>query len=180
MPQLHTQILSASQINSELNAQIETLDTLAFESVIQNQPPEFAEIQWAEHQWIVLGFVDHQLAAQISLVKRSIQVGNHSIQVVGVGGVATHPDWQKHGFASQLLRATTLLIRNEIQVPFGLLICDDLLESFYSNNGWQKAAQSLYFWQDGKRRSLKACTMILQLTAEEWPEGEIDLCGSPW
>ena len=71
-------------------------------------------------------------------------------------------------------------MRDTIQVPFGLLICAEETRPFYPRSRWQAAADALYFTQEQTRRMLKTCVMIVPLTDQLWPAGEIDLCGLPW
>jgi GNAT superfamily N-acetyltransferase len=97
-----------------------------------------------------------------------------------VGGVATHPDWQHRGLASQVLRAAEVLMRDELKVPFGLLICEEKTQPVYRHCGWQAVALSLLFFQDGQRRTLETSVMVLPLSERPWPPGEIDLLGLPW
>jgi GNAT superfamily N-acetyltransferase len=94
--------------------------------------------------------------------------------------MATHPKFQHRGLGSALLAATESFMRDTIQVPFGLLICANELRPFYELSHWQFAADSLYFRQDGKRRIVNPCVMVLQLMDRPWPAGEIDVCGLLW
>jgi hypothetical protein len=79
-----------------------------------------------------------------------------------------------------LLGATESFMRNEIRVPFGLLICGDGLRRFYERAGWRVAAGVLHFTQGFRRRALHTNVMILLLADQPWRAGEIDLCGLPW
>ena len=183
MTDLHISFLSSIEITPELGEQIDNLDRLAFSD--EDHTDEFDSIAWATNEWMALGCLDdgttpNVLATQLCLLKREILVGGEPVRVAGVGGVATRPEWQRHGLASQLLRAAETFMREEILAPFGLLICADERQHFYANCGWQSVAQTLNFSQDGRQRALKTCVMVLPLADQLWPTGEIDLRGLPW
>ena len=176
---LWIEIIPVDQISTDLNKQIDALDHLAF-SGEQHSDPELNSIKWSSHDWMALGYLDTELVTQLCLLKREVIVGQERVWVTGIGGVATHPDWQGRGLASQLLRASQTFIDTEICTPFGLLICADKTQSVYARCGWQMVAKSLMFVQDGRRRTLDTCVMILPLTDQPWSAGEIDLDGLPW
>lgn len=100
--------------------------------------------------------------------------------MVGIGGVATHPNYQKRGFASMLLQVVDKIMREKMNSSFALLICADERRPFYARNGWKHIADELFFTQEGQHRLLKTCVMILSLIEQNWLAGEIDLCGLPW
>jgi predicted acetyltransferase len=181
MPQenstLTIKYLRRDQISDELDQQIDALDHLAF---CGPEDPEVASIEWASSDWMALGFMEDILVTQLCMLKREILVGGEPVWVGGVGGVATHPGWQRRGMASQLLHASETFMCDQLQVPFGLLVCDQTVESVYARCGWQTVAQSLYFVQDGKTRLLKTLVMVLPLAEQAWRTGEINLCGAPW
>ena len=176
---LQIEILHSDKISAGLDGQIDQLDHLAF-SGESHDDPEFNSIAWADHDWMALGFVDETLVSQFCLLKREILVGGAPLLVAGIGGVATHPDWQRRGLASRLLRASEAFMRDELRVPFGLLICADQTQPLYARCGWQTVAHSLNFTQNERQRQLDTCVMILPLANQPWPTGLIDLCGLPW
>jgi aminoglycoside 2'-N-acetyltransferase I len=170
--------LSEEEISEEVTKKINELDHLAF-SEDQNDPI-LGNIEWSDHEWMALGFLGEELVTQLCILKREIKVKEQPLLVTGVGGVATKPQWKKHGFATQLLRASETFMRDSIQVPFGLLICAEETQPVYKHCGWQTVAQSLFYVQNDKKCSLDTCVMILPLSTQTWPMGEIDLCGHPW
>jgi GNAT superfamily N-acetyltransferase len=172
--------INYSELTSDQQKESDALDKLAFAGESEADHPELSGITWASHDWMALGFLGEELVTQLSLPIREISVGAEKIWVAGVGGVATHPKFQHKGYASALLGAIQVFIRDKIRVTFGLLICADQLRRFYERAGWQFAADNLYFSQDNQRRALHTCVMVLPLANHSWPKGEIDLCGSPW
>jgi predicted acetyltransferase len=179
MPQLQIEFLHITQISPELDREIDALDHLAF-SADENDDPEFNAIEWSAQEWMALGRLDGQLVSQLCLLKREILVGGEKVTVAGIGGVATHPQWQRQGLASQIMRATETFLRDEICVPFGLLVCAEQTQPVYARCGWQTVANALFFVQNDQRLPLYTCVMVLPLSGQPWPSGEIDLCGLPW
>jgi len=180
MDHLQIEIVSTDNLATEVGEQIDLIDQLAIAEV-QNDDPEFNSIDWSSPlDCMALGYRGGELVTLLGLLRREILVGGEPIGVVGVGGVATHPHWQKRGFASALLQAARKYMREKMNASFGLLVCADERRPFYERLGWQRVAPELFFTQNAQRRSLKACVMILPLTEQRWRAGEIDLCGLPW
>lgn len=177
---LKIEIILDSLIPPEIQKVITELDRLAFAHDDIDNDPEFSSIRWASPDWMALGFLHGELVTQLCVPKREIMVGSEKVWVAGVGGMATHPNHHHKGYGSALLKATETFMRDEIQVPFGLLICADETRPFYELAHWQYAADLLYYQQDNQKRTLRTSVMILQLENHAWPASEIDLCGSPW
>ncbi len=180
MADLEIQFIPHADLTPELQREFDALDRLAFGEIAVEDDPDFPPIRWATPDWMVLGFLKGQLVTQLCIPKHEIRVGTEKIWVAGLGGMATHPEYQHRGLGSTLLAATESFMRDTIQVPFGLLICADETARFYQLSRWQEAAHYLYFTQDTQRRIMHPCVMILPLTNRPWPVGDIDLCGLPW
>jgi nodulation protein A len=178
MVQLKIEFLPESLVKPELNQRIDTLDHLAFANL--DGDAQLSGIEWSSHDWMELGWLEHELVSQLCLLKREISVGAERVGVAGIGGVATHPRWQRQGLASQLMGAAEKYMQDEIRVPFGLLVCADETRPFYKKNGWKFVANELVFIQNNEPRMLKTCVMILPLSDQPWPSGKINLCGLPW
>ena len=191
MTDLQIRFVPRSDISLELDQKIDEIDRLAFhsDSNEDNNDPSDAgdyeirwqDIRWGPLEWMVLGYVDEELVTTLGLVHREILVGGKPLWVVGVGGVATLPVWQKCGFSTRLLQAAETFMRENLPADFGLLICGEERIAFYGRVGWQHVADDLFFIQDGKRYPIVHIpVMILPLSKTDWTSGEIDLCGSPW
>ena len=144
MTNLQVRFVPHKELTPELRNEIEGLDRLAFTEDDIDDDPEFSSIRWATPDWMVLGFLDGALVTQLSLPKREIIVGSEKVWVAGIGGMATHPNHQHKGYGSALLEATEPFMRDEIRVPFGLLICADETQRFYELARWQRVANVLY------------------------------------
>lgn len=180
MTTLQIHFFTHAELTPGLHNEINALDRIAFAGESHDDDPELSGINWATPDWMGLGFLDGELITQLCLPKREIRVGAEMISVAGIGGMATHPKYQHKGYGSALLAATEAFMRDEIQVPFGLLICANGTRGFYKRAGWYFAAEVLFFSQDNQRRALHTSVMILPLANQRWSTGEIDLCGLPW
>jgi GNAT superfamily N-acetyltransferase len=180
MTDLNFRFIPHAELTPELRDGIDALDHIAFAGDGVDDDPELSSIQWTTPNWMALGFLNEELVTQLCLPKREIKVGAEMVWAAGVGGMATHPKYQHKRYGSALLAATESFVRDQLRVPFGLLICADETRPFYELARWQFAADVLYFWQEGQRRKLKTCVMVLPLEGRAWPAGEIDLCGAPW
>jgi GNAT superfamily N-acetyltransferase len=100
--------------------------------------------------------------------------------VAGIGGVATHPDYQRRGLAGTLMQRAAEYMQDELRVPFGLLVCSDLRVDYYAKLGWQLLKAPVLFDRHGKKDTFEGNVMVLPLAGILWPEGTVDLCGTPW
>ena len=182
MLNLEISFVLARTIERELIQQFDHLDRLAFADTDNDDNSADLSIDWnSTCDWFAFGWLGSEPVTQLCLVKREIEVAQTQVWVAGIGGVATHPNWQRHGFATRLLLATETFMREELGVPFGLLICANRTRPFYESVGWKHVADELFFAQkDLTKRSMKTNVMISMLTNEIWPLGVIDLCGAPW
>ena len=160
-------------INGNENREIEEVEQLAFTG------PE-DEFHWSSSEWYATGILAGRIVSVVGILKRRIRVGEIALEVGGIGGVATHPDCQRHGLASAVLQRAAEFMRNELHVEFGLLVCDQDMVAFYRKLGWQIAHSEMAFDFQGSKHVFQGITMALPLGARPWPEGKIDLCGFPW
>jgi GNAT superfamily N-acetyltransferase len=173
---LQIEFVRASQVSPDDQKIIDWLDHLAF----AGEAAEEGFNEWSDSDWMVLGRMDGKIVTQLGLLKREICVGVVLMPVGGVGGVATHPAWQRRGLSTALLQASAQFMQTELNVPFGLLNCANESQPFYGRLGWKTVAAELWFIENEERRPLQTPVMILPLSNQDWPEGEIDLCGLPW
>jgi GNAT superfamily N-acetyltransferase len=172
---LQIEFIRSELASAEDQLAIDRLDQLAFAEEQAEDP-----IQWADSDWMGVGRLDGEIVTQLCLLKRAILVGARQIPVGGVGGVATHPAWQRNGLSTALMGKAAQFMQTEFEVPFGLLVCADETQPFYASLSWITVATKLWFTGQGKRQSLPSRVMVISLAKRAWPEGEIDLCGPPW
>ena len=54
---------------------------------------------WSENDWYVLVNLDGQMVSHVGIVERTGTVNGQPVRLGGIGGVATLPDWRRHGYA---------------------------------------------------------------------------------
>ncbi|MBN1976229.1 MAG: GNAT family N-acetyltransferase [Anaerolineae bacterium] len=102
------------------------------------------------------------------------------VKLGGIGGVVALPEWRGRGLGTATLERAAAFMQDELQVAFGLLICGPDMVPFYRRLGWQVVEGPLTFDQPGGKVVFDEVTMVLPCAEQEWPNGEIDLCGLPW
>ena len=178
-PLLEISIRPSNSLTEEEAREVEILDKLAFFE--EGGDDNDDGIQWIEESdWDILGCVDGKLVSLVILSKHIIRVGSQSLTIAGVGGVATHPDWRRQGFARRLLKAAEDLMRSEGCYDFGMLFCDPKMIPYYSNCGYTQIHNPLFIMQRGQRVAFDDNEMVLSISGKPWPEGVVDIPGSPW
>lgn len=143
---------------------------------------QFGQIpyEWTRAEWYAEARVDDRLAGALEIVTREIRVGVESARVAGIGGVKTKPELRLRGVASAMLSAAAQLMRDRLEVEFGLLICRHRVAPVYEKAGWVQVTGPTSFSQPSGVVTYPYDTMILKLRTRDWPGGSIDLCGTPW
>jgi hypothetical protein len=108
-------------------------------------PPEVASawpgraIEWAPHQWGVIGWdADGSALCYVGAILRDARWNDRAVRVGGIGGVKTHPASRGGGFATTAIEWTLDFFRGQGDVDFGLLVCDPDLVPFYERLGWRR------------------------------------------
>jgi aminoglycoside 2'-N-acetyltransferase I len=148
--------------------------------LIQQFGAESGDYEWSDVDWHVMLRVDGQLVSHVEIVERTGTVAGQPVKLGGIGGVVTLPEWRGRGLATATLERAAAFMRDELQVAFGLLICDERMIPFYNRLGWQVVEGPLTFDQPGGKVMSAEVTMVLPCAGADWPEGTIDLCGLPW
>jgi len=143
---------------------------------------QFGQIpwEWTPAEWYAEARIDDRLAGALEIVTREVRAGTESARVAGIGGVKTRPEFRLRGVASAMLAAAAQLMRDRLDVEFGLLICQHRVAPVYQKAGWIQVTGPTNFAQPSGIVTYPYDTMVLKLGAREWPGGPIDLCGYPW
>jgi GNAT superfamily N-acetyltransferase len=122
-----------------------------------------------------------EIVAVTGLLFREVLVDGRSIQVAGIGGVATGSGHRNLGCATSLVEAALRFAREQRNASFGLLQCTPDLVPFYTARGWRHQPESLLCRQsDGGTYRSPELPMIIELDSAQWPVGVIDMNGLPW
>jgi aminoglycoside 2'-N-acetyltransferase I len=151
-------------------------------------PPETAArwpgraIEWAAHQWSVIGW-DAKGAAicYVGIVLREARWNDRPVRVGGIGGVKTHPAFRGRGFATTAIQRALDFFREQGDVDFGLLVCEPSLVSFYERHGWRRFLGDLFVTQH--QATVPFTFNVAMTTPVRFLEpltGAIDLLGPAW
>jgi len=136
--------------------------------------------QWAPPSWYVVVWHEDVPVGRLGMVSRDICVGGTCVNVGGIAGVATRPEWHRRGIASRALRTAADFIAHELGYPFALLLCRPEVSPVYAKLGWEVIDARTSFAQPRGSATYPHLTMILPLGNAAWPPGPINLRGLPW
>jgi predicted acetyltransferase len=136
--------------------------------------------KWATADWTVMVWEDEDLVTNVHIVERTVMVGGQPVRLGGIGNVATKVEWRKRGYATQAGKVARDFLENPLRVDFGLMIATENMIRGYEKRGWKVVAQSMLIDQPDGKQTFTIPVMVLPICKQEWPGGEIDLCGLPW
>lgn len=149
-------------------------------------PPEnpinavWSSLQWADADRRFVASRNGEVVSHVGLFFRDGLRSGKPASIAGIGGVMTHPAYQKHGYARQLLA----LAQEEAQrrgFDFALLVCESRNIPFYEQQGWQVFGGHMIQQQGGKSLKWTLSPVMVRDVAKRAPRGGmIDLRGLPW
>ncbi|HEX7434881.1 MAG TPA: GNAT family N-acetyltransferase [Anaerolineaceae bacterium] len=172
---MEIRVKRANELDAQEQAHVNAMDAVCF-----GNDPEAIKFDWAGSDWCVLGKIDQQVVSQVGLLKREIKVAGSPLWVGGVGGVMTHPDYQRKGLAAVLLKEAASYMAGQLKVNFGLLLCSPHRVAYYQKSGWMRVKDETRCANHGKQVIFPDPVMVISLSIWPWPSGLIDLCGLPW
>lgn len=132
----------------------------------------------------VMLFRDSQLVGHVGFQRRVIAVGDRDVCVAGTGGVLVHRGSRGQGVGRLVMSSAQDAMRTDDRVEFGYLGCRDEVVPFYRSTGWERvhATERHVSMNDQREFSISSDGPILIFPASNssWPEGDIDLRGTPW
>ena len=120
------------------------------------------------------------LACHVGIYFRTVIWNGRKLDIGGIGGVATHPDCRRHGYASIALNAAIQTLRDHEAIRFGLLFCEPHNFAFYQSRGWHPFAGEILAEQGGGKVRFEAMAPFIFDFTRAPRDGTIDLCGLPW
>lgn len=142
---------------------------------------EFHDVDWSHAERWILGYAGDALVGSAGIHRRRAQLDENPVAVAGIGGVKTHPDYQKRGIASQILEDAQTVIDADIRPDFSLIFVETHNRAFYEKRGWRVFAGRVMVEQHGKRVAFPdGGAMVRDGTAAAPRSGTIDLMGKPW
>lgn len=126
---------------------------------------------------------DGTIAAHCAVVERTVAVADgRRVTVSGIQGFSVRPVWRKTGLSDRMM-AIALTAARRRGMEAGLLFCAPCLERVYGRMGWRPVHFPVTM-RDGEGNSAPIqennIAMVIPLTIEEFPPGDIDLLGPDW
>jgi hypothetical protein len=78
------------------------------------------------------------------------------------------------------MQAAQNFISGELDVAYGLLMCDKSVVPFYERLGWKVVTGPLYYEQPNGKLKFEDILMVFPCRDQVWPAGTIDAQGPPW
>lgn len=156
------------------------LDAAAFSPPGETPDPDAPPEEWDSVDVHCFGLLGGRMVSHAGLVERDILIGGRPFITVGVGGVCTHPDFQRRGYARVVMDEIRAAILADPRAQLGLLFCAPQRVPFYASLGWVERTGPLYALQFGERVRFGARCMLLLKPGVDLPPGEIDLRNIPW
>ncbi len=139
------------------------------------------DVDWANPDLrVLIENENRQIISHVGLYFRDGLWNGRKARLAGVGGVTTHPDHRRKGYASVALDAAIQTIRHHEAIDFVLLVCDDEKMSFYAARKWQPFGGVLIVEQNGQQVKFDVMKPMIFDMAMRPRTGTIDLCGLPW
>jgi aminoglycoside 2'-N-acetyltransferase I len=99
----------------------------------------------------------------------------------GIGGVVTHPEYRRQGYAREALKRALTWLHDEPKVAFAVLFTEPHNVQYYANQGWQGFAGPVVVTQPGSTAPFtKFLAMTLGIRQRAAVKGKLDLLGEPW
>ena len=148
---------------------------------------DMAKLSWGHVKWahadlrVLIENDDSGLVCHIGIYFRTVTWNGQKVHIGGIGGVATHPDHRRRGYASIALDAAVQTMRDHDAAQFALLVCEPHNFEFYSARGWQPFNGTVYAEQpEGRIRFEAMAPFVTNLKRAAPTLGTLDLCGLPW
>jgi predicted acetyltransferase len=148
--------------------------------VVEKLP--WGDVKWAHPDLrVLIESSAGDLISHIGIFFRTVTWNGRKVHIGGLGGVATHPDHRRRGYASVALDAAVQTLRDHDTAQFAVLFCEPKNFSFYEARGWNRFAGEIYAEQPSGRIRFEAMApFVFDLKRSAPLRGTIDLCGLPW
>ena len=136
--------------------------------------------EWSYATWGIRGRLDGQLVAYVGTITRNVTLDGRSLTIGGIGGVKTHPDFRRKGYAGQCLDAANEFFDDQ-GVEFALLVCLPHLIEYYGKFGYNPFNGTMHVTQFGEPEVFSFNQPLVRSVRIEAPtDGELNLHGAPW
>lgn len=140
------------------------------------------KLEWSPPEWCVrLREPGGGLQSCVGVLLRDGEREGRSVRIGGVGGVMTHPAARRRGLAGLGMQRAVEFFQAEVEIAFGLLVCEPSLLAYYGRLGWQEYKGRLIVRQRGEQADFTFNRVMVYGVRSPAPRrGVIDLMGPPW
>ncbi len=181
-----------SELNNEEVAALGVLNRAVYPPEVVADWPGRA-IEWSPPGWQVLVWnqTRTQVLAHAGLLVRPARHNERGVNIGGIGGVMTHPEYRRQGYAAAALGRCLEFFREQGDIDFAMLVCNSTLVPVYQRLGWQRFSGELFVTQQGTRAAFHfnlpmthglgpAGAQAVDGISSGELTGTIDLLGPPW
>ena len=164
---------------SELSAVVYPPQVMASVRFPASAPPPPRD--WPVEQVERLFLIRHgeRVIATSQLIPRRIQTAQGPLDVLGLAGVKTHPDFRLHGLGRLVVRAAFDYVDNG---AFSVSLFQTAVPGFYEKLGCRCVGNTFVnrFGADPNERPWWDPNTMVYPASHPWMEGQIDLLGPAW
>ncbi len=124
---------------------------------------------------------DRGLVSYTGVTVRDAGLDGRAVRIGGIGGIKTHPQARRQGFAALGVRRAIEAFHERLDIEFGLLVCDHELIPYYSRLGWVDFGGQMLTEQQGRTVPFTFNrVMVIDIMSPAPRTGTIGLRGPPW
>jgi predicted GNAT family N-acyltransferase len=113
------------------------------------------------------------------LLRQTVELCTAALDVGGIGGVVTRPEFRGRGYGGQLLEEALRIFREEYLLDAAMLFCREELVPFYRERGWQVLEAPVSILQATGTVTCPTPVMVYPFQSP-WPSGPVHIDSLPW
>lgn len=140
---------------------------------------------YAPHAVHIIAKCNGETVGHVGWARRTVGVGEHEVEIAGVGGVLISDAVRGEGVGSRLMDSAAKSMKAADGIAFGYLGCREEVVSFYASCGWTRiSAPERSIDRSGRPSEDPPGQPLLILPIGDeiaaWPVGVVDLRGRAW
>ena len=179
---MHITVVARDQLELRDRNQLAALNTAVYPPGKNADSPE-RQVTWAPTEVSVMARMDPEgdIVAHAGVLVRDGLLDDVPVRIGGIGGVKSHPALRARQLGRAVMARAAELLRDDLEVDFGLLVCPAGVIGFYERLGWKVFHGTLLAEQpDGRIEFTLNQPMVLPARLDPPSTGVIDLQGLPW
>ena len=125
---------------------------------------------------------DGVVCGHIAVVDRTITVGGEPLRIAGVANVSVLPEYRGRGLSDGMLKAV-MEEAGKREFEVGFLFTIEGIKKVYGRNGWIEVVGRTVVRVEKEEEIImpaESIKMYYPLKRQEFPPGDIHLCGDKW